>query len=81
MHAGLPSVINDFLEYRSLNAEFAVGLLVRNEDAEILKALEALMNNADTHARCVLACLQAQKAWNWQIESEVLLQIYADNHG
>ncbi len=80
VHAGLPSIINDFVEYRSLCEEFPVGLLVPNENADILNALNLLMNNDDEHAACVKACIEAKNAWNWQIESQQLLEIYTIRH-
>lgn len=82
VHAELPSVINDFPEYRQLVQEFSVGTLVKNEDDEIIKVLNNLWDNSHELNRMKHSCSEAKKVWNWEKESANLLKIYSDvlNH-
>ena len=79
VHAKLPSVINDFEEYRNLCAEFQVGKLVSHQNEAILKAIDLLMTDDAYYAQLQNECLKAQNAWNWQLESEILKVIYPNN--
>lgn len=72
VHAQLPSIINDFVEYRSLCSEFQVGLLVPNEDHAIVQALDQLMNQKEVYAHLQNQCKKAIEVWNWQNESQRL---------
>lgn len=82
VHAELPSVINDFPEYRQLVQEFPVGTLVKDEDHEIIKVLNNLWDNSHELNRMKHSCSKAKKVWNWEKESVNLLKIYSDvlNH-
>ena len=75
-HALLPAVINDFVEYRTLCGDFPVGILVPHDNARITVALEILMNNEDQYQFHKRACENARMQWNWQRESNQLLQFY-----
>lgn len=75
-HALLPAVINDFVEYRTLCGDFPVGILVSHDNPSIANALDALMNNEDQYQFHKRACENARIQWNWQRESEQLLQFY-----
>jgi glycosyltransferase involved in cell wall biosynthesis len=78
-HAQLPSIINDFEEYRSLCQEYEVGILVKNQNDDILKALNLLMNDDALYQHLKNQCNLARHVWNWQNESEVLKEIYPQN--
>lgn len=82
VHAELPSVINDFPEYRNLVNKFRVGTLVKNEDIEIINVLNKLWGNSHELNSMKQSCNEAKKVWNWEIESANLLKIYSDvlNH-
>ena len=75
-HALLPSVINDFVEYRNLCEEFQVGVLVNPDNEEIHKALHALLTDDSLYQKYRENCKKAREVWNWQTESRILLQIY-----
>ena len=75
-HALLPSVINDFVEYRNLCEEFQVGVLVHHDNEEIYKAVHALMNDDSVYQKYRENCKKARDVWNWQTESRILHQIY-----
>jgi glycosyltransferase involved in cell wall biosynthesis len=75
-HALLPSVINDFVEYRNLCEEFEVGILVNHDNTAIFDALHVLMTNDIQYERYRENCKKAREVWNWQTESRILQQIY-----
>jgi len=76
-HALLPSVINDFVEYRNLCQEFQVGVLVNHDNEKIYKALHALMTDDNLYNNFREKCKKAREVWNWQTESRILHQIYS----
>ena len=78
VHAELPSVINDFPEYRNLVQEFPVGTLVKNEDDEIIEVLNNLWGNSHALNKMKRSCTEAKRVWNWEIESANLLKIYSN---
>ena len=75
-HALLPSVINDFVEYRKLCSDFPVGILVNHDNIEILNALQLLMTDDDVYLKYKNTCKSAREAWNWEIESKTLHKIF-----
>lgn len=78
-HSLLPSVINDFIEYRNLCSEFPVGILVPHENAKIKEALELLMTDDRAHEQYQENCKKAREVWNWQIESRILHEIFRND--
>jgi glycosyltransferase involved in cell wall biosynthesis len=64
VHAELPSIINDFPEYRHFVQEFAVGTLVKNEDVDIIKVLNNLWDNSHELNNLKRSCGEAKKVWN-----------------
>jgi len=75
-HALLPSVINDFIEYRKLCRIFPVGILVNHDNIEIRNALQLLMTDDDVYLKYKNTCKLAREAWNWEIESQTLHEIF-----
>lgn len=78
-HSLLPSVINDFVEYRNLCSEYSVGILVPHEYTKIREALELLMTDDQVHKQYQKNCEKAREVWNWQIESRILHQIFPND--
>ncbi|QHL86788.1 glycosyltransferase [Nibribacter ruber] len=77
VQAGIPQVCVNFPEYRALNQVHEVALLVDLEVQQVREALQRLLLDQPHYARMQHACLQARQNWNWSIESQRLLQIYA----
>ena len=77
VQASLPSVINDFPEYRRYNEETEVGILIKDSSPEsIAKACNELLNNRDLYFRLKENCLFAAKKWCWENESPKLIALY-----
>lgn len=77
MHAGIPQLTVDYPEYRHVNEQFDIALLIHNTDADtIAKALNTLLHDAELHARLKQHCLKAREVYCWQNEEKKLLYFY-----
>lgn len=77
MHAGLPQVTMNFPEYRRINDQYEVAILVDDTDPErIALAVNNLLSNTVLYERLRQNCLKARLVFNWQEEQKLLLNIY-----
>lgn len=72
VHAGLPSLINPFPEYQSLNSIFEVGLITDPDPEKIVKNALTLLENEELHRKLSDNCLKARDIWNWENEKALL---------
>ena len=76
MHAGIPQVVIDFPEYKTINDEFKVAELTSLEKDSIIKAITKLLNDESYYNRLKENCYKAREVYNWQKESIKLLAFY-----
>jgi glycosyltransferase involved in cell wall biosynthesis len=77
IHAGIPQVCIDFPEYKRLNAQYNIALLVDNLEEETIKnAIIRLMNDQELYDRLKANCLICKKELNWQVEEKKLIALY-----
>jgi len=77
IHAGLPQVAMDFPEYRRLNEQFEVAILINGLSPDKLaSALTAFMNDDKMWEKLHRNCLEARKFFNWQTEEQILIDFY-----
>ncbi|MDQ4142039.1 MAG: glycosyltransferase [Bacteroidota bacterium] len=76
LHAGIPQLIVDFPEYRHLNEQFQVGVMVPLEPEVIAGTINNLLENSSSYNLLVQNCLKARQIWNWQKEEQKLLAFY-----
>jgi len=77
IHAGLPQIAMDFPEYRRLNEQFEVAVLINDLSVERIAAtLSSVMNNQELRERLHQNCIAARKVFNWQTEEKVLIEFY-----
>ncbi len=77
VHAGVPQITMNFPEYRALNAQHEVALLLDTLSPETLvSAVRQLLENPGTYAHLQHETRAARAAWNWEQESAVLLQLW-----
>ncbi len=77
IQAGVPSLNMDFPEYRKLNSEFEISLLLNNlSPSTVAQNINALLNDVTLYNRLKINCLEAAKIWNWESEEQKLIQIY-----
>lgn len=77
IHAGIPQVTMDFEEYRRINNEYEIAVLVKDLDPIILAdKLNLLLNDAVLYERLSLNCQKARNIYNWQEEEKKLISLY-----
>ena len=77
IHAGLPQVTMNYPEYRKINQQFEVAVLIDNLEPErIAGAINNLLENDVLHDRLKENCLKARQELNWQNEEKKLLVFY-----
>ncbi len=77
MHAGIPSITNDFPEYQKINAQYEVALMTGNSVGNLAAAMNTLLNDSKYYQYLKENCLLAREEYNWQKEEQKLLEIYS----
>ncbi|HRI62449.1 MAG TPA: glycosyltransferase, partial [Saprospiraceae bacterium] len=78
VQAAVPVLTMDFPEYRALNAQHEVAVLLEELTPEaVAGAVKKLLTDKDLYAHLRQNCLVAGKEWNWEKEEKVLLNIWA----
>jgi len=74
MMAGIPSISMNFPEYRSVNEQFKVGVLIDNLNEESIRngINEVIEHYATLHANCI----QARKTLHWGTQEDKLIALY-----
>ncbi|MCB0516034.1 MAG: glycosyltransferase [Chitinophagales bacterium] len=79
MHHAVPQLLVDFPEYRRINNEFEIGLMLPDISPKtIAEKVQYLWQNPEEYLTLKQNCLAARQKYNWQNEAKTLLQIYAD---
>ena len=74
---GIPQVTMDFTEYKKINDEYEVALLINNiSTSEIEKSLHILLEDEAIYSRLQQNCLKAREVYNWQNEEKKLISFY-----
>jgi glycosyltransferase involved in cell wall biosynthesis len=74
---GLPQVSMNFPEYKKINDEFEVAVLVDDlQPATLKSAIDKLLNDEQYNERLRQNCLKARQILNWQNEEKKLLEFY-----
>jgi glycosyltransferase involved in cell wall biosynthesis len=80
IHAGLPQITMNYPEYREINSEFEVAVLIDGLDSrKIAAAINNLLDDGVLYKKLQRNCLLARQKLNWQQEEIKLLQFY-DHH-
>lgn len=74
---GIPQITMNFPEYKKINDEFEVAILIDNLKPEsISSAANLLLRDKDLYLRLKRNCLKAREIYNWQNEQKKLLYFY-----
>ena len=77
IQAEIPSISMDLPEYRRINEQFEVSILIESLSPQnIQNAVEQLLRQQDCYDRLKQQCAKAKLIFNWEIESAKLLRIY-----
>ncbi|MEO9070515.1 MAG: glycosyltransferase [Ginsengibacter sp.] len=73
----IPQLTMDFPEYKKINDEYEVALLMSNLSVvEIEKSLKTLLEDENLYNRLMENCLKAREVYNWQNEEKKLIDFY-----
>ncbi len=77
VQAEVPTVTMNFPEYRALNAQYEVAILLDElSPATMADAIRRLREEEGLYARLQNNCMQARKVWNWAEDEKVLLEVW-----
>ena len=77
VHAGLPQITMSYPEYRKINEQFEVALLINDlYPKKIADAINNLLTDEVLRNKLKLNCLKARQELNWQHEEKKLLSFY-----
>ena len=77
IHACLPQVAMDFPEFRKINEQYEVALLVPELDEQLIaNAINTLLADKSVHEKLKANCERARLVLNWQNEEKKLLKFY-----
>lgn len=77
IHNALPQVTMNFPEYKLINDEFEVAVLIDDlKEETIATAVNRLLNDKNTYDRLQQNCLKAREVLNWQHEEKKLIAFY-----
>lgn len=77
MQNGIPQVSMNFPEYKKINNEFEVAVLLDDlQPSTIAAAINRLLNDKGLYDKLSNNCVQASKILNWQQEEKKLLSFY-----
>jgi len=77
VQAAVPLLTMNFPEYRALNGQHEVAVLLDTLTPEsVVIAIQLLQNDPDYYERLKRNCLLARKEWNWEREQGTLLSLW-----
>ncbi|MBP7184235.1 MAG: glycosyltransferase [Saprospiraceae bacterium] len=77
MHAGIPMLNMNFPEYKYLNRQFEVAILLDDlRENTLIAAISTLLNNENLYKTMEQNCHKAANAYNWSIEEKKLITLY-----
>ncbi len=80
MHAGIPQICANFLEYQKFNERFPVAVLTDCSEQALIVNINKLLKDNKLYQNLQNNCLKAAQAYNLQIESVKLVEIYKSLH-
>jgi glycosyltransferase involved in cell wall biosynthesis len=77
IQAGVPVLTMNFPEYRALNTQWEVGVLLDELQPEtVANAINKLLIDKGLYQRLQENCLAARHSWNWEAEQKTLLAFW-----
>lgn len=75
--SGLPSINMNFPEYKNINDQYDVGLLIDTlNEKEIQQSIELLTQDTQLYNRLSENCLEAHNQLNWQTQEPNVVELY-----
>jgi len=78
IHNAIPQVTMNFPEYKKINDEYEVALLINDLSTSVIaKSLNLLLDSKEVYNRLQQNCIHAREVYNWQNEQKKLISFYA----
>lgn len=82
IHAGLPIIFTEFIEYKTINTEFNIGVMIAKTDVQqLVKAILNFGNNFEAWKILVQNCVKAREVLNWECEEKTFIGRIAEFAG
>ena len=82
MHHGIPQVTMDYPEYKKINDEFEVAVLISHPQTVLIEnAINKLLHDEAYYNLLKQHCHEASKVYNWQNEEKKLITFYKQIFG
>lgn len=79
VQAGTPVLTMNFPEYKALNEEQEVGILLDElSPGAVAVSINKLLDNNALYQKLQQNCLSARKVWNWEAEEKILIDIWRE---
>lgn len=79
VQAGTPVLTMNFPEYKALNEEQEVGILLDELSPEsVASAINKLLNDKALYQKLQQHCLSARLTWNWEAEEKILIDVWRE---
>lgn len=79
IHNGVPQVTMNFSEYKKINDEYEVAILISELSiSSISNSLNFLLHNKEVYLRLQRNCMKARETFNWQNEEQKLIRFYEE---
>ncbi len=77
IHAGVPQITMNYPEYRKINAQYRVAVLIDDlQPSTISKAINNLLTDSELYLQLKQNCLKAKQELNWEKEKCRLIDFY-----
>ncbi|MEO5648806.1 MAG: glycosyltransferase [Ginsengibacter sp.] len=77
MHHAIPQVTMNFPEYKKINDEYDIALLINELTTKnIANAINELLNNETKYIKLKQNCMLAREHFTWQTEEKILIGFY-----
>ena len=74
IHAGLPVIFTEFVEYKTINTEFNIGVMIEKTDVQqLVRVILNFENNFKAWDVLVQNCYSAREVLNWEEEEKTLI--------
>lgn len=76
MHAGIPSLNNDWPEYKKILSKHEVGASISLQEGDIIAFIENISQNKEFYSKLAVNSLAARQIYCWENEEPLLIAIY-----
>jgi glycosyltransferase involved in cell wall biosynthesis len=80
IHAEIPAIHMDFVEYRVIMDKYPVGVLIQDLDPQTIADAIKQISIPNNYSNCLLSCKNAKQVYQWDTNRVVLEKVFCDTH-